>query len=117
MALAWRALRSQAPSSQHADPGRGQEAHLGGELAGLLAPVVELARPASRSKKTTASPTAMPFLVPPKQSTSTPACQVISLGAHAERRHRVGEAGAVHVDAQAVATWPLAQMAFSSSGV
>ena len=39
-------------------------------------------RAAALSKKTTASAAMQPFLVPPKESTSTPARQVRSAGAH-----------------------------------
>ena len=42
MRLAWRGVAQPGAVLQHADPLRAEEAHLRGELAGLLAAVVEL---------------------------------------------------------------------------
>ena len=65
---------------EHPNPRRGEKSHLGSKLARLLA-AISNSFASLRSKNTTASPTAMPFFVPPKQRTSTPACHVISFGA------------------------------------
>ncbi len=59
----------------------------------------------------------MPFLVPPKQSTSTPACQVISLGATPSEATALAKRAPSMWSSQADATWRVAQMALSSSGV
>ena len=58
--------------------------------------------PSSGLRTTIASAIQQPFLVPPKETMSTPLFQVISAGVHVERRQRIGEARAVHVQRQAV---------------
>src|ERR1700693_5503353 len=49
----------------------------------------------SRSKKTTASAASAPFLVAPKESTSTPAFQLASAGVQPRRGAGVGQAAGV----------------------
>ena len=64
---------------EEAHPLGAEETHFGSKLAGLFAAVFELAGE-SGLEKTTASVVFMPFLVPPKHRTSTPARQVKSAG-------------------------------------
>ena len=54
-----------------------------------------------RSKKITASQASAPFFVAPKERTSTPALPAHRGRAAAERHQRIGEARAVHMDADA----------------
>ena len=56
-------------------------------------------RASSLLKKTTASPNAIPFFVPPNDNTSTPARRQ-SCRRYAQRSDRVGEPRAVHVQRQ-----------------
>ena len=115
MSFAWRAWRSQAPSSSMPTQGAARKRILEESCPACLHRKSN-SRARFRSKKTTASPTAMPFFVPPKQSTSTPACQVISLGVQASEATAFAN--------RAPSMWmrrscdlARAQMAFSSSGV
>jgi len=65
---------------EHREPRRGEEAHLRGELPPCLRRRANSSASAW-SKNTTASQKGIPFLVPPRDSTSTPARHVSSAGA------------------------------------
>ena len=74
-------------------------------------------RRAPDRRRSGASAESPPFLTKPKESASTPARQVRSAGAQPRLRHRIGEAGAVDVEAEARAPWQSAPSAAVSSGV
>ena len=79
IALAWRALASQVSFSSSPSHGAEMKRIFDASWPACLTRQAK-SSDSARSKNTTASPTGRPFFVPPKQSTSTPARQVMSLG-------------------------------------
>ena len=100
MALAWRAKSSQCPSSSHASYCAATN-----QLFEKVCPARCRAKPKSRaragSKKTTASAAMAPFLVAPKESTSTPAFQREFRRRRPGGGDRIGKARPVHMDGEA----------------
>jgi hypothetical protein len=98
--------------AQQAQPRRGQEPALGDQLAGVLEAGVQAAA-RSLFRNTTASVGVEPALVPPITRMSTP---IFATALQVEaRRHGVGQARAVQVDAIALGLHRRDQAARSSA--
>ncbi len=90
------------PVAQHADPGRGEKAHFGGELAGLFAAVIKLLGEFQIEKHDGLADSDTIFGAAEAQHINA-GLPGDFLGGDAEGGHGIGKAGAVHVQVEAEA--------------